>query len=53
LSRTSRTARSRTSFEYRFAVPINSILSQVEVSGKAGAVQGRTPQILVLEICAF
>jgi hypothetical protein len=34
-----RTARSRTSFEYRFAVPINSILSQVEVSGKAGAGQ--------------
>jgi AraC-like DNA-binding protein len=34
-----RTARSRTSFEYRFAVPINPILSQVGVSGKAGAVQ--------------
>jgi len=37
-SSTSRTARSRTSFEYRFAVPINSILSHVGVSGKAGAV---------------
>jgi hypothetical protein len=34
-----RTARSRTSAEYRFAVPINSILSQVEVSRKAGTVQ--------------
>jgi len=38
-SRTSRTARSLTSIEYRFAVPIDSILSQVEVSGKADTVQ--------------
>ncbi len=36
---TSRTARSRTSVEYRFAVSINSIRSHVGVSGKAGAVQ--------------
>jgi outer membrane receptor protein involved in Fe transport len=38
-SSTKRTARSRTSVEYRFAVPIDSILSHVGVSGKAGAVQ--------------